>query len=253
MFLDGVSSTARVIELVNNDYASVQGVLVLNPARVEMKSNTWASYRERTAFAQDPLLNISVQISDSEGAENIDGLRLLILHETGHLIATQMRLMPETYADADPEDTKNFSYLQFGWKFEGDSRVSLFDTVMPTRSKVSFYSDSPRLLSADAGPSYKSLKNTSYVSLYGATATHEDFAESFAHYVHSVVLKRPYRVLLNGMQILGSCYKEKRCDGKKAYFEQVMKLLERDTLSAKVRTEGEAPGREGKSMLSRAS
>ena len=41
---------------------------------------------------------------------------------------------------------------------------------------------------------YAQLQDANFATLYAATSVHEDFAESFASYVHAVMLGQPQRI-----------------------------------------------------------
>ena len=63
--------------------------------------------------------------------------------------------------------------------------------MFPLRGQVRFYR-APILLAADIPRVLSQLQQTSFVSLYAATSPEEDFAETFAVYVHQEFFGRPY-------------------------------------------------------------
>ncbi len=73
---------------------------------------------------------------------------------------------------------------------------------------------------------FKDLAQSNFPSLYAATQPQEDFAESFAQYVHTVMLGQPWELTLrvNGTikAQLGACFLDRRCPGKKAYFDALL-------------------------------
>jgi hypothetical protein len=60
--------------------------------------------------------------------------------------------------------------------------------------------------------------------LQSAISQWEDFAESFATYVHVVLDKRPWQATIaskgNTVTIIDSCWQEIRCMTKKAFMEK---------------------------------
>ena len=68
------------------------------------------------------------------------------------------------------------------------------------------------------------LAKSNFPSLYATTMPEEDFAESFAMYVHTVMMRRPWELTVrrNGTIVaeFGSCFLDGRCPGKKAYFDR---------------------------------
>jgi len=62
--------------------------------------------------------------------------------------------------------------------------------------------------------------------LYSATRPGDDFAEAFASYVHTVLMRKPWeiRIYANGKQakVYGPCWSEARCAGKKKILERFL-------------------------------
>ena len=59
---------------------------------------------------------------------------------------------------------------------------------------------------------------TSFPTLYAATNPWDDFAESFANYVHVVLLRKPWRVQVRGVgddtETFDACWGLPRCEAK---------------------------------------
>ncbi|MBC7469468.1 MAG: hypothetical protein H7322_09100 [Ramlibacter sp.] len=75
-------------------------------------------------------------------------------------------------------------------------------------------------------PTYASLEETNFPSLYAATAPGDDFAEAFASYVHVVLLRRPWEIALSQggkvVKVVRSCWDQPRCAAKRAVMEQLL-------------------------------
>ncbi len=75
-------------------------------------------------------------------------------------------------------------------------------------------------------PTYANLERTSFPSLYAATQPGDDFAEAFDSYVHVVLQRRPWQILIYKNAALqkefGACWNESRCAGKRALLEQLI-------------------------------
>jgi hypothetical protein len=73
---------------------------------------------------------------------------------------------------------------------------------------------------------FRLLSASNFPSLYATSMPAEDFAESFAQYVHSVVLGHPWELTLRDQgtirERLGSCFLERRCPGKRSYFDRLL-------------------------------
>jgi len=75
-------------------------------------------------------------------------------------------------------------------------------------------------------PTYDNLEKTNFPSLYAATQPGDDFAEAFASYVHVVLQRRPWQILIYQDGALrkefGACWDEPRCAAKRALLEQLL-------------------------------
>ena len=73
---------------------------------------------------------------------------------------------------------------------------------------------------------YAALMNTNFPTLYAATHPADDFAESFANFVHVVLLRQPFEVRIahDGKRVLqyNGCWNERRCAGKRAFLERLL-------------------------------
>ena len=92
----------------------------------------------------------------------------------------------------------------------------------PLLTKPEFYNfEKAPFPVARAGEVYADLAKTDFPSLYGAMNLYDDFAETFVIYIHTRLLKKPYRVevLRDGQWATAyhSCLTEATCDGKARY------------------------------------
>jgi len=66
---------------------------------------------------------------------------------------------------------------------------------------------------------------TNYPTLYAATSPWEDFADSFAHYMHCVRQGKPYEIRIRDEGIPDAvftpCWDDTRCRAKRAFLEKV--------------------------------
>lgn len=92
------------------------------------------------------------------------------------------------------------------------------------RGDVAYYVGA-KLGIAEAGPIYRALATTSFPTLYAAMNPWYDFAESFATYVHVVLLRKPWEVQVRGIgddvETFGPCWGQPRCERK----ERVLRAL----------------------------
>lgn len=147
-------------------------------------------------------------------------LRYVLLHELGHLIDYERDITPRNFSYGASRDGCGFTCLS--WISPKHHRYSQqIDTAMRNihRGQLDAY--------VGALPqTFKYLAQSNFPSLYAATQPQEDFAESFAQYVHTEMLGQPWEMILrvNGTikGRLGSCFLDRRCPRKKAYFDALL-------------------------------
>jgi hypothetical protein len=129
------------------------------------------------------------------------------------------------------QGTGGREFADLSWATIGpEGYVSRFDRDFPQREALAYYDGPPvaRLDDALMPRAYEWLRGTNFPTLYASVAPAEDFAESFANYIHTRVLRRPYEVrLTQGERVvlrLGACWSEPRCAAKRRVLEA---LLER--------------------------
>ena len=74
---------------------------------------------------------------------------------------------------------------------------------------------------------YRQLEGTNFATLYAATHPGDDFAEAFANYVHVVMLKKPFEIVIRqGDRVVrryGACWDEGRCATKRRLLEEILR------------------------------
>ena len=75
---------------------------------------------------------------------------------------------------------------------------------------------------------YDNLERTNFATLYAVTSPGDDFAESFASYVHTVLMKKPFaiRIYQHGklVKVYRSCWDEARCAEKRKLIERFLNI-----------------------------
>ena len=93
------------------------------------------------------------------------------------------------------------------------------------RADVVYY-QAPRLAASQMRDAYAQLQGTNFATLYAATSMHEDFAESFASYVHAVMLGQPQhiRIFHNNALLLqfDGYWKTERSTAKRRLLKQLL-------------------------------
>ncbi|MFA7177450.1 MAG: hypothetical protein WC114_09380 [Smithellaceae bacterium] len=201
------------------------GFVVLDVGSLRQTANAWATSRENTVFQNDGEGRLQVTLEEAPNDNSKNAIQFILLHEFGHLVSIGERFHPSWLDEAKPVGAiEDYLFYPLSWRKEKDgSNVSLFEDVFPERRDVRFYGEA-RLKSPQMADVYRRLAMTNFVSLYGATGPFEDFAESFALYVHSVWMKKPYRVQItqSGRPVFlyESCWDQPRCAAKRAVLEE---------------------------------
>ena len=74
---------------------------------------------------------------------------------------------------------------------------------------------------------YTQLAATNFATLYAATSPGDDFAEAFASYIHTVLMRKPLHIDIRAgdkaVLRYSSCWAQARCAGKRAILEQLLR------------------------------
>lgn len=145
-------------------------------------------------------------------------LQYLLLHEFGHVVDNSQSYVSD--ADVLPiDDSEACGFACYSWKTQttprGDGRIS--DVVLALRN-----GEFRKMLEA-APDLMNTIKQSNFESLYSTSGPGEDFAESFATYVHTIIMGRPWRLSLyvDGKKTdeMISCHLDGRCPQKTAFFD----------------------------------
>lgn len=148
--------------------------------------------KENTCFIQDDR-DIKIKIETSFES---NGFFYILMHEATHAVDYVQKISPyvdkgHKYIQSSPVRKSNFT--RGIWK---DFKKPVKKYNFPERSKLSFYGfrKGPHIKISDAGPVYKRLSLTPFVSLYGATSWAEDVVELFIYYHITQVLNNSYKI-----------------------------------------------------------
>jgi hypothetical protein len=218
----------------DSDGSVVGGFIVLDETALDRTANAWASWKEGSAFQPSGALSLDVRIETPEDDTRINAIRYILLHEMGHVIDAVLGV---TQVDGgSTEDSRSSGFFGLSWLnpsssqgpiLPGDTLQSRFDTSWPGRQTLAFYTfGNSRHTLSEAPVIYEWLGQTNFPTLYAATSPADDFAESFANYVHVVLDKRPYDIRLrqgeHSEDLLGSCWDAPRCASKRVAVEYLI-------------------------------
>ena len=192
----GLGSSA-ISDIVVSGEGQILGVVVaLDVDAFEARTaNAWATWKENTPFAPQHGYRLEAQIAAPADDNRQRALQYLLLHEFGHVLAAGRGLLPEWWNAAEAMRSANdYRYLPLAWRITPALQVvPLPDNDFPLRADIAYY-QAPRLDACQMRDAYAQLQGANFATLYAATSMHEDFAESFASYVHAVMLGQPQRI-----------------------------------------------------------
>jgi len=224
--VEGLGGTAYG-ELLNDFDNNKLGFIVLDVISLNRKANEWATWRENSPFAMSGMYVIEAEIEPKKNDTRKAAIQYILLHEVGHLVGVAKGAHPNWFEGGHPQKwpfTK-LSWLTLERGFEGKSK---FDETFINRNKLKFYSfrDAP-LSSKEIDETYWQLSKTNFVSLYASTNMYDDFAETYAMYVHVILQKRPWKIRIKKedepIRDITNPILDKRCKNKKRYFDEMFK------------------------------
>ncbi|MBU2550494.1 MAG: hypothetical protein KKB20_18955 [Proteobacteria bacterium] len=226
--VDGLGSTG-FCETVLDDRGRESFIFIVldRGLLIKTRANAWATWKENSAFRPDPEAgpDLSLIIETPEGDTPLNAIRYIMLHELGHALGLLSRAHPSWSPDQGPLRLDG-PFTRLSWQAGPDGRpVSRFDDVFPERKALRFYGFERAGLSRNQiMDTYDHLsRSTNFASLAAAASLWEDFAESFATWVHVVLDDRPWQVRLERKgrtaTVIESCWRKDRCPEKRAFME----------------------------------
>ena len=216
------------------DGSAAGGFIVLDEGALDRRANEWASWKEGSAFRSSTGQSLDVQIEAPGNDTRINAIRYILLHELGHVIDAVLGV---TQIDGgNTQNIKSSGFYGLSWAYPppsqrtllpGDTLRSRFDASWPERETLAFYSfENSRHTLSEAASIYEWLGQTNFPTLYAATSSADDFAESFANYVHVVLDGRPYEIRLKRAEqsaiLQAPCWDSPRCASKKMAVEYLL-------------------------------
>jgi len=203
-FVSGAGSSA-ITDIVVGPDGEFHGIAIALDvdAVVGRCANEWASWRENMPFGPTAY-KLKVRVAYTEHDNRKNAIQLLLLHEIGHVLAAGRSLVPDWWlTPGETHAAGHYSFLQLSWRLAADGEVEpLPRNDFPQQRQLTYYHQ-PLLSADDILAAYRSLLTTDFFTMYAAQSADEDFAESFAMYVHTELLQKPYFVrIYHGERLL---------------------------------------------------
>lgn len=204
----GVGSSA-ISDVIALPDGSILGAAVLLDANAFLmrSANAWMGWKESMPFTADARYQLRAQIADEDDDQRQHALQYLLLHEFGHVLSVNTEFLPNWWIGSQKfRDTEEYSFLAICWQIAMDGKIiPLLRHQFPQRAAVHYYPQTEEYLipAEQMAEVYQALDRTGFPSLYAATSVYEDFAESFASYVHVVLMHKPWRIqVLQGQEVV---------------------------------------------------
>jgi len=191
---------------------------------LQRKANEWATWKESSVFKtgsdKDVKLAVVIETPVEDSVEN--AIRFILLHEIGHVLGMVCGTHPSWNEPAAVSD--RYPFTAISWKMEKGIVASRYDDLFPARKLVRFYRfQTSSLATGQAETIYRRLfMETDFPSLQASVNIWEDFADSFALYVHVVREGRPHEIRLKreGQRetVYRPCWHDGRCEHKRRFF-----------------------------------
>jgi hypothetical protein len=190
-------------------------------------ANDWAAWREGSFFRPSPWakLDLKLRIEEDHYDSVENAIVYILLHEIGHALGMASGVHPSWNGDTVVSDA--YPFTQLSWRMKGNTVESLFVGEFAERKDLKAYAfDRATLFTNQMAATYRKLTRTSFPTLYASASLWEDFAESFANYLHVIRGKRPYEIHIAGAgmqeEVFSPCWNENRCAAKRAFLERWM-------------------------------
>ena len=215
-------------EAIQDDAGNwVYGYIALNLTALDKTANEWGTWKETSGFQLTPGHELRMVLENGVENSRQSAIRFIFLHELGHVLGLGLGVHGFWDDPIRPEDSE---FLKVSWKtdLKTQKAVSPWRQQYPLITKPKFYHfEKATLPISRAEEVYKDLARTDLPSLYGATNPFDDFAEAFVIYVHTKLLKKPYRVEMkqNGkwVTVYQSCITTGKCLSKVEFMDSLFR------------------------------
>lgn len=236
VFVKDLGGSGSAIELKNDKNEVKSVILVFDINAIDRKANQWCSWKETSPFKKSKNMQLICKIENESNNTRSNAFQYIMLHELGHFVYNQYKLdFPYDRLAKSQEDIDQYEISKLSWTFlapfNGNSNeyvASKYDHIFPNRNKIVYYTPQPKLNLTDATQAYKNLKKTNFSTMYAANNMNDDVADSFVNYVHTVMMNKPFEILIlkdKEVQVsYKSCWQEERCAPKRKIFEKYIEL-----------------------------
>ena len=229
LFVDDFGGTGFTDSIIDDHGRKTKAFVVLDPGVLEKRTaNAWATWKENTPFKPDGHHQLAATIEKPADDTRRQAIQYILLHELGHVLAAGGPFHPDWNLAISAIPDERYPFFDLSWSVDRRNNVyaSRFDAELPERKSVVYYFGA-KLDAASMATVYEHLERTNFPTLYSATHPGDDFAESFASYVHGVMMGKPFEIVISNdghvVKRYGSCWNEERCAGKRRILEEFLR------------------------------
>lgn len=217
-------------DFVYNSKGERMGAYIVLDASVlkELNANAWATWKESSPFKVATGFSLNAQIETAANDNRKNAIQYILLHELGHVLSVGGNMHPPWDQKIQSVPVGAYPFFDLSWMVDPKENryTSHFDSSFLQRKNVSYYFGA-KLMGSDMVATYDNLEMTNFPSLYASTSPADDFAESFASYVHVVRMGRPWHIAIGHdgtvVKTFKACWEEERCAVKRAILERQLK------------------------------
>jgi len=227
-FVEDLGGTGYTDEIVDAGAKAVAGFIVLDlSVLAKQTANAWATWKENTPFKAQPGIRLVAEIERKQQNNRKNAIQYILLHEFGHVVSINEKFHPSWKLEArEIPASADFPWFWSSWDVSPEDNlfVTHYDRDFAQRKDVVYYLGA-KLPADQMIAVYDNLEQTNFATLYSVTRPGDDFAEAFASYVHTVLMKKPFEIRIYRddklAKLYKSCWTEKRCLQKRRMLERL--------------------------------
>jgi len=238
LLVENLGPKNETLDLYDEVGRPVSGLIVLDLNELQQKANEWLSKRESSPYIpmvrgpnlSDSALGIKAFLEEDQNDVLENSIQFILLRELGHILFDAFHDFPSDTEASKEDSIAKSPFLTLSWFVNENEFHNRFDQSFAKRALPTIYPDDPnqrRDMGEMAMYYYDILETLPFPSILATTDVREDFAESFAGYVHTVIQKKPFTIVLKPWKDfvprkIPSCWDQPRCSTKRRFFDELI-------------------------------
>lgn len=204
-----------------------KGFIVFDLKTLTKTSNEWCTWKETSVFIPGKY-KIKCTLANKNQDSKVAAFRYIFLHEAAHILNMGSPVLPfwNNESKKTPADTKRYPFLKLSWKFDESGRI-VKNRKYKYLDNINYYKPQYASFNKEMLSYYKELESSDFATLYGATNSWDDLAESYVNYIHTQIFKKPFKIEIfkddNLVYTYKDCWQKKRCQQKKKMIKKFIK------------------------------